>query len=87
MLIFRHLEFKIIKYHNHNGGEKELKQIRALINKETFIFDTAGPFFSPNDYGFIFAILAFLQSKVASFYLRLLNPTINFPPGYVEALP
>ena len=38
MLIFRYLEFKIIKYHNHNGGEKELKQIRALINKETLVY-------------------------------------------------
>ena len=38
MLIFRHLEFKVIKYHNHNGGEKELKQIRALINKETLVY-------------------------------------------------
>ena len=52
-----------------------------------FIFDTAGPFFSPKNLHYIFTILAFLQSKVTSFYLRLLNPTINFPPGYVESLP
>lgn len=52
-----------------------------------FIFDTAGPFFSPIRQEWLFSILSFLQSKVAAFYLRLLNPTINFPPGYIESLP
>ena len=31
--------------------------------------------------------MGYLQSKVAENYLAILNPTINFPPGYLGALP
>ena len=35
----------------------------------------------------LLCIMAFLESKVASMYLRVLNPTINYPPGYIQAVP
>ena len=88
---------KRVRSHNYNG---EFAFHRAIswttissgnfacrYADNGFIFDTAGPFFISNRDENIFAILAFLQSKIASFYLRLLNPTINYPPGYVQALP
>lgn len=31
--------------------------------------------------------MAFLSSKVTSYLFALINPTINFPPGYLECLP
>ena len=35
----------------------------------------------------LYMLLAFLDSKVANFYLKIMNPTINFPPGYIQAIP
>ena len=32
-------------------------------------------------------MLGLLTSKVAIYFFELLNPTINFPPGYLENLP
>ena len=32
-------------------------------------------------------MLAFLNSVVADFYLKIMNPTINFPPGYIQSIP
>lgn len=32
-------------------------------------------------------ILALLNSHVANYYLKVMNPTINFPPGYIQSVP
>ena len=35
----------------------------------------------------LYSVLGFLNSTVANYYLNIINPTINFPPGYIEAIP
>lgn len=86
-----------VKSHNYNGDYAFKRAISwTTISSSSFacryadngfIFDTAGPFFVPDNQENLYSILAFLQSKTAEFYLKLLNPTINFPPGYIESLP
>lgn len=88
---------KRVRSHNYNG---EYAFQRALswttistgdfccrYAENGFIFDTAGPFFVANKQNELLCIMAFLESKVASMYLRVLNPTINYPPGYIQAVP
>lgn len=88
---------KRVRSHNYNG---EYAFHRALswttistgdfccrYAENGFIFDTAGPFFAANKQNELLCIMAFLESKVASMYLRVLNPTINYPPGYIQAVP
>lgn len=86
-----------VKSHNYNGDYAFKRAISwTTISSSSFacryadngfIFDTAGPFFVPDNQENLYSILAFLQSKTSEFYLKLLNPTINFPPGYIESLP
>lgn len=88
---------KRVRSHNYNGNFAfhraiswttiSSAQFCCRYADNGFIFDTAGPFYIPNDYKDINAILAFLESKVANYYLSILNPTINFPPGYIQSLP
>ncbi len=88
---------KRVRSHNYNG---EYAFQRALswttistgdfccrYAENGFIFDTAGPFFIANRQQDLLCIMAFLESKVASMYLRVLNPTINYPPGYIQSVP
>ena len=88
---------KRVRSHNYNG---EYAFQRALswttismgdfccrYAESGFIFDTAGPFFVPYDQSKLYCIMAFLESKVASLYLKILNPTINYPPGYIQSVP
>ncbi len=49
-----------------------------------FIFDVAGSSLFPDD---IQLVLAILNSKLATFLLRLINPTVNFPVGSLANLP
>lgn len=88
---------KRVRSHNYNGNFAfhraiswttiSSAQFCCRYADNGFIFDTAGPFYIPNDYKDINAILAFLESKVANYYLSILNPTINFPSGYIQSLP
>ena len=88
---------KRVRSHNYNG---EYAFQRALswttismgdfccrYADRGFIFDTAGPFFVPYNQENLLCIMAFLESKVASMYLDILNPTINYPPGYIQSVP
>lgn len=50
-----------------------------------YMFNVAGPLIqSTLDYHLL---AGFLNSSVAQMYLRLLNPTINMTPGYLESVP
>lgn len=79
---------KRVRSHNYNG---EYAFQRALswttistgdfccrYAENGFIFDTAGPFFVANKASDLLCIMAFLETKVASMYLKVLNPTINY---------
>lgn len=50
-----------------------------------FLFDAGGSFAKVNqNHSYI---LGFLNSKVAEYYLNLINPTLNFQKGNIESLP
>lgn len=86
-----------VRSHNYNGdyGFKEAITWTTIATEKFscryaangFIFDTAGPFCHVYNPAYLNNLLGFMQSKVASFYLKVLNPTINFPPGYIQSLP
>lgn len=88
---------KRIRSHNYNGQFAFRRAITwttisssnfaCRYSGEGFIYDTAGPFFFVELQSEILPTLAFLNSKVADFYLKIMNPTINFPPGYIQIIP
>lgn len=86
-----------VRSHNYNGEYGFKKAITwttissgkfaCRLSDDGFIYDTAGPFlhiFKDDD---IYGILAILNSAVADYYLKIMNPTINFPPGYIQKVP
>ena len=88
---------KRVRSHNYNGDLGFKKAITwttissgnfaCRFSGDGFIYDTAGPFFHVTDDRKLYMLLAFLDYKVANFYLKIMNPTINFPPGYIQAIP
>lgn len=56
----------------------------ARLLPEGFVFDVSGSAFFPND---LEATLGYMNSSVAFFCLRLINPTVNFQAGDVSKLP
>ena len=59
----------------------------ARLQTEGFFFDSASTnsFFYDNE--LLYAALALLNTKVAELYLRVVNPTINVKPGYINSIP
>lgn len=86
-----------VRSHNYNGEYGFKKAITwttistsnfaCRYSGDGFIYDTAGPFIHLNKESEIAPMLAFLNSAVADFYLKIMNPTINFPPGYIQSIP
>lgn len=86
-----------VRSHNYNGEYGFKKAITwttistsnfaCRYSGDGFIYDTAGPFIHLNKDSEIAPMLAFLNSVVADFYLKIMNPTINFPPGYIQSIP
>jgi len=58
-----------------------------IFHDAGFLFDSAAGLGQPKGGTKIENGLGYLNSRVASFLLPLLNPTINLPPGYLGALP
>ena len=86
-----------VRSHNYNG-EYAFRRALSWTTISTgdfccryadygYIFDTAGPFFVANNQKNLLSIMALLESKVSNLYLKALNPTINYPPGYIQAIP
>ena len=86
-----------VKSHNYNGNLafKESFSWNTISTEKFacryaapgFMFDTAGPFGQVNEGTNIMSVIGYLNSKVASRYFLLINPTINFPPGCILAQP
>uniref|UniRef100_C5DA34 site-specific DNA-methyltransferase (adenine-specific) n=1 Tax=Geobacillus sp. (strain WCH70) TaxID=471223 RepID=C5DA34_GEOSW len=57
----------------------------ARYYEPMFVFDSAAPSISIDkiDYN----LLGYLNSKVAYYFMKVINPTLNYPPGYMELLP
>ena len=88
---------KRVRSHNYNGEQQFKKGISwnsitsglfcCRYVPEGFTFDAAGPLCEVIKDVMLFKVQGMLSSKVAAFLFSLINPTINFPSGYLEALP
>ena len=86
-----------VRSHNYNGDQQFKKGITwnsitsasfcCRYTPEGFTFDAAGPLCEVTEESYLPTILGMLSSKVADYLFSLINPTINFPSGYLEALP
>lgn len=52
-----------------------------------FLFDAAGPLCEVLDKKDLEYILGLFSSTVFTYYMGLMNPTMNFPPGYLGSIP
>lgn len=86
-----------VRSHNYNGSQQFKEGItwnsvspakfQCRYVPTGYTFDAAGPLCEVTSPGDVFYILGLLSSKIADYCLRILNPTINFHPGYLESLP
>ena len=86
-----------VKSHNYNGKQQFKRGITwssissyAFACRYTpagFTFDAAGPLCEVLNSDKLFNVLGLLNSKVVKYILDIINPTINFHPGYLEVLP
>lgn len=85
------------KAHNFNGAQAFKEGIswnsisssffHCRYTPSGFMFDAAGPLCEVLDPDKLNYVLGLLSSTVVRFMLGLINPTLNFPPGYVSCLP
>lgn len=86
-----------VRSHNYNGDYSFIPCITwtsvttgtfaCRYSPEGFLFDAAGPICKVNNNDDIYLFLGILSSAVARYYLGVINPTINFHPGYIMAIP
>ena len=86
-----------VRSHNYNGEQQfkegitwnsiTLSKFQCRFSPIGFTFDASGPLCEVKHREKTTYILGFLSSKVARFIFSILNPTVNFPPGYLESLP
>ena len=86
-----------VRSHNYNGDYSFIPCITwtsvttgtfaCRYASEGFLFDAAGPICKVNNDKDIFLFLGILSTNVARYYLGVINPTINFHPGYIMAIP
>ncbi len=86
-----------VRSHNYNGDfafQRGLSWTTISTSRFScryaeggYIFDTAGPFCIMRNQDYLYLVLGLLQSKITESYMAILNPTINFPPGYITSLP
>ena len=60
------------------------RRFSARLSPDGFIFDIAGSSLFPKD---VLLVLAVMNSKFASYTLKLINPTVNFQVGDIARLP
>lgn len=86
-----------VRSHNYNGGQQfkegitwnsiTMSKFQCRYSPEGFTFDASGPLCEVTKKEHLYYILGFLSGKIARFIFSILNPTVNFPPGYLESLP
>ena len=86
-----------VRSHNYNGTQQfksgitwnsiTSSRFHCRYTPEGFTFDAAGPLCEVINPGNLNYILGMLSSKVAIYMFNMINPTINFPSGYLESLP
>lgn len=88
---------KRIRSHNYNGSQQfkegitwnsiSASKFHCRYSPIGFTYDAAGPLCEVTKDGYLWTVLGFLTTKVAEYIFSLINPTINFPSGYLESLP
>ncbi len=86
-----------VRSHNYNGCQQfkggitwnsiTTSKFHCRYSPAGFTYDAAGPLCEVTDTPKLYYILGFLTSKVAEYLFALINPTVNFPSGYLESLP
>lgn len=87
---------KRVKSHNYNGDYAFKPAITwtkissgsfaCRFVPRGFMFDDAGPICTVSEDN-VHAFLALLNSKVGTYYLSILSPTMNFLPGHINSIP
>jgi hypothetical protein len=88
---------KRIRSHNYNGSQQfkegitwnsiTASKFHCRYAPIGFTFDAAGPLCEVTKEDYLWTVLGFLTTKVAEYVFSVINPTINFPSGYLGSLP
>lgn len=86
-----------VRSHNYNGemafrcgitwNSITSGRFQCRYSDEGFLFDAAGPLCYVNDHAMIPYVLGLMSSSVFVETMGLVNPTLNFPPNYIEDTP
>ena len=86
-----------VRSHNYNGTQQfkegitwnsiSASKFHCRYSPVGFTYDAAGPLCEVKSRDYLWTVLGFLSSKVAEYIFSAINPTINFPSGYLESLP
>lgn len=86
-----------VKSHNYNGEYSFKKgitwtkitsgNISGRYSECGYLFDDAGPLCYVYDENNLLEILAIFSSKIASYFINLTNPTMNYLPGDILKIP
>ena len=86
-----------VRSHNYNGEMAFRRGItwnsitsgrfQCRYSDEGFLFDAAGPLCYVNDHTMIPYVLGLMSSSVFVETMGIVNPTLNFPPNYIEDTP
>ena len=85
-----------LKAHNFNG-EQQFKsgitwnsisssRFHCRYSPEGYSYDAAGPLCEVKGPDFAY-VLGFMSSSSFCYFMELMNPTLNFPPGYILSVP
>ena len=86
-----------VRSHNYNGlmafrsgitwNSIASSRFQCRLTEEGFMFDAAGPLCYVENPSLLFYVLGFMSSIVFVEIMRIVNPTLNFPPNYIEDTP
>lgn len=86
-----------VRSHNYNGemafrcgitwNSITSGRFQCRYSAEGFLFDAAGPLCYVNDHAMIPYVLGLMSSSVFVETMGIVNPTLNFPPNYIEETP
>ena len=86
-----------VRAHNFNGPQSFKEGITWISISSSrfhcryvpkgFLFDAAGPLCEVLDETLLAFMLGLLSSSTFAYFMQLMNPTMNFPPGYLGAVP
>ena len=86
-----------VRAHNFNGMQAFKRgfcwnsissgQFHGRYTPEGFMFDAAGPLCEVTVENQLSYVIGLMSSSVFRYCMTLMNPTLNFPPGYLQAVP